>query len=136
MSLKRTAGHQNRINRVLTDIGLVLGEHSHCVIIKGLTHELLGDLASAKTVKPLGHVDCGTLANIEYVAEELLELGVNDGSVDGQDTRGNLGRKRLASADEAVAEGRGCGELWVSLQVKPTNLSRDLLPTVQIPEDA
>ena len=90
---------------MLTDISLVLGDHSHCVVIKGLTHELLGDLATAKAVKPVGHVDCGTLAQIEYVAEELLELGVNDRNVDGQDARDNLGRKRLASADEAVAEG-------------------------------
>lgn len=75
-----------------------------------MTHKLLGDLASAKTVKLLGHVDCGTLANIEYVAEEPLKLGVNDGSVDRQDTRGDLGRKRLASADEAVAVGRGYRE--------------------------
>ena len=105
MSLKRAAGHQNRINKVLTDIGLVLGKYSHCVIIKGFTHQLLRDLASAKMVKLIGHVDCGTLANIEYVTEKLLELRVNNGSVEGQDTRGNLGRKRLASADEAVAEG-------------------------------
>lgn len=117
-------------------MGLVLSQHSHCLVIKGLTHELLGDLASAKTVKPIGHVDCGTLANIEYVPEELLELWVNDGSVDGQGTRGNLGRKRLASAGEAVAEGRGCGDSRVSLQVKPIERYRDLLPTVQIPEDA
>lgn len=87
-------------------------------------------------VKLLGHVDCGALANIEYVAEEPLELGVNDWCVDGQDTRGNLGRKRLASTDKAVTEGRGCEESWVSLHVKPTKLFRDLLPTVQIPEDA
>lgn len=109
MSIKHAAGHQNQINEVLTDIGLILGEHSHHVIIKGLTHELLRDLASAKTVKPIGHVDCGALANIEHIADELLEFGVNDGSVDRQDTRGNLGRKCLASADEAVAVGRGCG---------------------------
>ena len=87
-------------------------------------------------MKPVGHVDCGTLADIEYVAEELLELGVDDGSVNGQDTGSNLGRKRLASANKAVAVGRGCEESWMSLQVKPTKIYRDLLPTVQIPEDA
>lgn len=123
MSLKRAAGHQNRINGVLTDIGLVLDEQCYCVVIKGMTHEQLGDLARGKMVKLLGHVDCGTLAYSEYVAEEPLELGMNGGSVYGQDTRGDLGRKRLASADEAVAVGRGCGELRVSLQFKPTKLS-------------
>lgn len=84
-----------------------------------MTHKLLGDLASAKMMKLLGHVDCGTLAHIEDVAEEPLELRVNDRAVDGQETRCNLGRKRLSSADETVAEGRGCGKLWVSLQIKP-----------------
>lgn len=108
------------MNRVLlTDIGLVLSNHSHCFIIKGLTHELLGNLTSAKTMKLLGHVDCRTLANIEYVANELLELGMNDGSIDRQFARSNLGRKRLASADKTLTEGRGCGErsCMVSVQV-------------------
>ena len=61
-------------------------------------------------VKFLGYIDCGTLADIEYVAEKLLQLGVNHGSVYWQDTRGNLGGKRLASANEAVTEGRGYRE--------------------------
>ncbi len=87
-----------------------------------MTHELLRDLASAKTVKPVGHIDCRTLADIEYVAEELLELGVNDGSVNGQDTGGNLGRKRFASANKAVTVGRGCSESWMSLEVKPLKI--------------
>lgn len=73
-------------------------------------------------VKPVGHVDCGTLADIEYVAEELLELRVNDGSVNGQDTGSNLGRKRLASANKVVTVGRGCGESWMSLQVRPKKI--------------
>ena len=83
-----------------------------------------------------GYIDCGTLADIEYVAEKLLELGVNHGSVGWQDTWGDLGGKRLASANEAVTEGRGCGESWVSLEAKPSKLYQDLLPTVQIPDDA
>lgn len=136
MSLTSAGGHRNFINRVLTDICLVLGEHSHYLVTKGLTHELLRDLASAKTVKRVGHVDCGTLADNEYVAEKFLELRVNDGSVNGQDTGSNLGRKRPASANKAVAVGRGCGGSWMSLPVKPTKILRDLLPTVQIPEDA
>ena len=84
-----------------------------------MTHELLRNLASAKTMKLFGHVDCGALANLEYVAKELLELGVNDGCVNRQFARSNLGRKRLASTDEALAEGRGCGErsCMVSIQV-------------------
>ncbi len=73
-------------------------------------------------MKPVGHVDCGALADIEYVAEELLELGVNDGGVNGQDTGGNLGRERLVSANKAVAVGRGCSESWMSLAVKPLKI--------------
>ena len=74
--------YQVRINRELTNIGLVLGEHPHRLLIKRMTHELLGNLASAKTVKLVGHVNCGTLADIEYLAQELLQLRVNDWSID------------------------------------------------------
>ena len=105
VSLTSAGEHRNLIDRVLTDICLVLGEHPHYLVTKGLAHELLRDLARAKTVKPIGHVHCGTLADIKYVAEELLELGVNNGSVNGQDTGSNLGRKRLASANKAVTVG-------------------------------
>lgn len=75
------------------------------------------------------------MADVEYVSEELLDLGVNNRSVEGQDPRGDLGRERPASADEAVAERRGCGRVWVTLPVKPIKLYRHLLPTVQILED-
>lgn len=103
MSLRNSAGNQHWVNRVLTDAGLILSEHSHLIIIEGFAHKLLGDLASAKSVKFLSHVDGGTLADIEHFGEELFELWVNDGSVDGKETRSNLGRECLASADEAIA---------------------------------
>jgi hypothetical protein len=73
-------------------------------------------------MKLISHVDCGALANIKDFAEELLELRVNDRSVNGQKTRGNLGGKCFASADEAVTIGRSCEESWVSLHVKPKKL--------------
>ena len=101
---------------------LVLGEHSHYLVTKRLTHELLRDLATAKTMKSIGHVDCGTLADFEYVAEELLELRVNDGGVNGQDAGSNLGRNCLSSANKAVAIRRGCGESWMSLQMKAAKI--------------
>ena len=105
------AGEKWDLNYVaLTDVCLVLGDHSHYLVTKGLTHELLRDLTTAKTVKPIGHVDCGTLADIEYVVEELLQLGVDDGSVNRQNTGSNLGRKRLASAGKAVTIGRSFEE--------------------------
>lgn len=77
---------------MLTDVGLVLGEHSHHVVVESYTHELLGDLAGTETVKLLGHVHRGTLADFEDVAKELLELGVDDGGINRQETRSNLGR--------------------------------------------
>ena len=110
MSVRSAAGQLHRVDRVLTDIGFILSQHSHRIVIQVLTHELLGDLPGAKTVQIVGHVDRGTLANLEYFAQELLKLGVDDGSINGQYTRGNLGSKCLASANKAVAEGRGCEE--------------------------
>jgi hypothetical protein len=96
------------VSRILTYVGLVFGEHSHHVVIEGSSHELLRDLAGTETVKLLGHVDSGAFADNKYVAKEFLKLGMNDGSINRQETRSNLGRESLPSAHEAVAEGRGC----------------------------
>lgn len=93
---------------ILTDVGLILCNSCHQIVIEGLAHELLRDLPGAEMVELLRQVDGGALANLEDIPDKPLELGVNDGSVDGQQTRSNLGRERLASADEAIAEGRGC----------------------------
>lgn len=56
-----------------------------------MTHELLRDLASTETVELLGHVNRGTFADDEDLAKEFVELGVDDGRIDRQETRGNLG---------------------------------------------
>lgn len=92
---------------ILTDVGLVFREHSYNVVIEGGAHELFRDLACTETVKLLGHVDSGTFANGENVAKEFLKLGVNDGSINWEESRRNLGRQSFASTDKAVAEGRG-----------------------------
>ena len=69
-------------------------------------------------MKLLRHVDGRTLADIQYIPQQLLELGVDDRSVDRQVTRGDLGRESLAGAGKTVAEGRRYGEGRVSLTTK------------------
>lgn len=100
----------------LTDVGLVLSNHSNRFIIEGLTHELLGNLTSAKPMKLLGHVDCRALAYIEDVTYELLELGVDDRGIDRQLARSNLGRQCLASTDKTVTVRRGCRKRLCSVR--------------------
>ena len=74
MSPRRSARHQSTVNRILTNVGLVLGEHFHRVVIERLANKLFGDLASAEMTKLLSHIDSGTLADNENVGKEPFEL--------------------------------------------------------------
>lgn len=136
VSFERAARNTNQKIRPLTNTGLGLNDQSHGIFIQNLAHELLRDLAGAKAVEPVSHVNRGAMADLEYLAEELFQPQVNDGSIDGQNSRGNLGGYGLASADKAVAEGRSYAEPPLSLFIKSTILDRNLLPTVQTSEDA
>lgn len=107
MSLLTFCIASNTSQGILTDVGFVLREHSYNIVIEGGAHELFRDLARTETVELFGHVDSGTFANGENLVEEFLKLGMNDGSINWQEARSNLGRESLASADKAIAKGRG-----------------------------